>query len=94
MYQHLRAAGYFVEVLGSPFTCFDASQYSKLVIQIMLLCDGIVKICSPNGTSGEQIIILPSYKDNNYFLIHVQSYYFDKFLRKNHQFCIPYINFC
>lgn len=32
MYQHLRAAGYFVEVLGSPFTCFDASQYSTLLI--------------------------------------------------------------
>uniref|UniRef100_A0A8C9JHB8 Membrane bound transcription factor peptidase, site 1 n=1 Tax=Panthera tigris altaica TaxID=74533 RepID=A0A8C9JHB8_PANTA len=24
MYQHLRSMGYFVEVLGSPFTCFDA----------------------------------------------------------------------
>lgn len=29
MYQHLRSMGYFVEVLGSPFTCFDASQYGK-----------------------------------------------------------------
>ena len=29
MYMHLRNAGYFVEVLGAPFTCFDASQYSK-----------------------------------------------------------------
>ncbi|KAL3859602.1 hypothetical protein ACJMK2_009816 [Sinanodonta woodiana] len=32
MYQHLRANGYFVEVLGFPFTCFDASQYSTLLI--------------------------------------------------------------
>ncbi|XP_045191862.2 membrane-bound transcription factor site-1 protease-like [Mercenaria mercenaria] len=32
MYQHLRAAGYFVEVLGSPFTCFDARHYSTLLI--------------------------------------------------------------
>ncbi|KAK3086362.1 hypothetical protein FSP39_017399 [Pinctada imbricata] len=30
MYQHLRSAGYFVEVLGAPFTCFDASQYGTL----------------------------------------------------------------
>ena len=29
MYMHLRNAGYFVEVLGSPFTCFDATKYSK-----------------------------------------------------------------
>ena len=29
MYQHLRSMGYFVEVLGSPFTCFDAHQYGE-----------------------------------------------------------------
>lgn len=29
MYQHLRSNGYFVEVLGAPLTCFDASQYGK-----------------------------------------------------------------
>ena len=32
MYHHLRSNGYFVEVLGSPFTCFDAKQYSTLLI--------------------------------------------------------------
>ena len=32
MYQHLRSSGYYVEVLGSPFTCFDASQYGALLI--------------------------------------------------------------
>lgn len=32
MYQHLRNSGYYVEVLGSPFTCFDASQYGTLMI--------------------------------------------------------------
>ncbi|WAR11340.1 MBTP1-like protein, partial [Mya arenaria] len=32
MYQHLREAGYFVEVLGAPFTCFDASHYSTLLM--------------------------------------------------------------
>lgn len=26
MYDSLRAAGYFLEILGSPFTCFDARQ--------------------------------------------------------------------
>ena len=31
MYHHLRNNGYFVEVLGSPFTCFDAKQYGKLL---------------------------------------------------------------
>lgn len=29
MYQHLRSSGYFIEVLGAPFTCFDAKQYGK-----------------------------------------------------------------
>ncbi|CAH1109617.1 unnamed protein product [Psylliodes chrysocephalus] len=32
MYQNLRNTGYYVEVLGSPFTCFDASQYGTLLI--------------------------------------------------------------
>lgn len=32
MYEHLRNSGYYIEVLGSPFTCFDASQYGTLLI--------------------------------------------------------------
>ncbi|XP_045605609.1 membrane-bound transcription factor site-1 protease [Procambarus clarkii] len=32
MYQHLRNSGYYIEVLGSPFTCFDASKYGTLMI--------------------------------------------------------------
>ena len=32
MYASLRSAGYFVEVLGSPLTCFDASQYGALLM--------------------------------------------------------------
>lgn len=27
VYEHLRNAGYFIEVLGQPLTCFDASLY-------------------------------------------------------------------
>ncbi|RXG72413.1 Membrane-bound transcription factor site-1 protease [Armadillidium vulgare] len=32
MYQHLRNNGYYVEVLGYPFTCFEASSYGTLLI--------------------------------------------------------------
>lgn len=32
MYTHLRNAGYYVEVLGEPFTCFHASNYGTLLI--------------------------------------------------------------
>lgn len=32
MYQHLRNAGYYLEVLGHPFTCFDARNYGTLLI--------------------------------------------------------------
>ncbi|XP_032231791.2 membrane-bound transcription factor site-1 protease-like isoform X2 [Nematostella vectensis] len=32
LYMHLRKAGYFVEVLGVPFTCFDATQYGTLLL--------------------------------------------------------------
>lgn len=41
---HLRNAGYFVEVLGAPFTCFDASQYSKSVFSPRYL-----SWCVPNS---------------------------------------------
>lgn len=32
MYTHLRNAGYYIEVLGQPFTCFDALNYGTLLI--------------------------------------------------------------
>lgn len=32
MYQNLRNVGYYIEVLGLPFTCFDASNYGTLLI--------------------------------------------------------------
>jgi membrane-bound transcription factor site-1 protease len=32
VFNFLRSEGYFVEVLGEPFTCFDASQYGTLLI--------------------------------------------------------------
>jgi membrane-bound transcription factor site-1 protease len=32
MYQHLRNNGYYIEVLGSPYTCFDAKEYGTLLI--------------------------------------------------------------
>ncbi|CRL02462.1 CLUMA_CG015092, isoform A [Clunio marinus] len=32
MYTHLRSSGYYIEVLGQPFTCFNASNYGTLLI--------------------------------------------------------------
>lgn len=32
MYTHLRNSGYYIEVLGEPFTCFNASNYGTLLI--------------------------------------------------------------
>ena len=32
MYTHLRSSGYYVEVLGEPFTCFNASHYGTLLL--------------------------------------------------------------
>lgn len=32
MYASLRSAGYYLEVLGSPLTCFDASQYGTVLM--------------------------------------------------------------
>lgn len=32
MYHHLRSSGYYVEVLGFPYTCFDARNYGALLL--------------------------------------------------------------
>ena len=32
MYDALRDKGYFLEILGSPLTCFDAKQYGALML--------------------------------------------------------------
>lgn len=32
MYTHLRSSGYYIEVLGEPFTCFNASNYGTLLL--------------------------------------------------------------
>lgn len=32
MYGHLRSRGYYIEVLGAPYTCMDASQYGTLLV--------------------------------------------------------------
>ncbi|CAG0885029.1 unnamed protein product [Darwinula stevensoni] len=32
MYQHLRNAGYYIEALGYPYTCFNASNYGTLLL--------------------------------------------------------------
>ena len=32
LYTHLRASGFFVEVLGQPFSCYNASNYGTLMI--------------------------------------------------------------
>ena len=32
LYQHLRSSGYYVEVLGFPYNCFDARHYGALLI--------------------------------------------------------------
>jgi len=32
LYTFLRKYGYFVEVLGTPYTCFDANKYGTLLV--------------------------------------------------------------
>ena len=32
MFTYLRERGFYVEVLGTPFTCFDARNYGTLLI--------------------------------------------------------------
>ena len=60
LYQHLRTAGYFVEVLGQPFTCFDAKNYATLLIvdpEEEFFPEEIVKMQSDVKTKSLSVIV-------------------------------------
>ena len=38
----MRSSGYYVEVLGSPFTCFDAKQYGKFSAHCSFNCTQVI----------------------------------------------------
>ena len=46
MYDALRAAGYFLEILGSPLTCFDARQVDLIPASGCLSLDVCLVGCS------------------------------------------------
>ncbi|KAJ7408980.1 Membrane-bound transcription factor site-1 protease [Willisornis vidua] len=71
MYQHLRSMGYFVEVLGSPFTCFDASQYGTLLM-----------VDSEEEYFPEEITKLRRDVDNGLSLIVFSDWYNTSVMRK------------
>lgn len=60
LYQHLRTAGYFVEVLGQPLTCMDAQHYSSLLIvdpEEEFFPEEIIKLQSDVKTKGLSVIV-------------------------------------
>jgi membrane-bound transcription factor site-1 protease len=60
LYQHLRTEGYFVEVLGQPFTCFDAKNYATLLIvdpEEEFFQEEILKLQSDIRTKSLSVII-------------------------------------
>ena len=59
-YHYLRNHGYFIEVLGSPFTCFDAGQYGTLLIvdpEEEFFTEEVIKLKSDFDTKGLSVII-------------------------------------
>ncbi|KAL7978713.1 hypothetical protein Chor_013202 [Crotalus horridus] len=71
MYQHLRSMGYFIEVLGSPFTCFDASQYGTLLM-----------VDSEEEYFPEEIVKLRRDVDNGLSLVVFSDWYNTSVMRK------------
>uniref|UniRef100_A0A7N8WX55 Membrane-bound transcription factor site-1 protease n=1 Tax=Mastacembelus armatus TaxID=205130 RepID=A0A7N8WX55_9TELE len=71
MYQHLRSMGYFVEVLGAPITCFDASQYGTLLM-----------VDSEEEYFPEEITKLKRDIDNGLSLIIFSDWYNTSVMRK------------
>ncbi|XP_050538541.1 membrane-bound transcription factor site-1 protease isoform X2 [Daktulosphaira vitifoliae] len=60
LYQHLRSFGYYVEVLGEPYTCFNATNYGVLLVvdpEEEFFKEEIVKIQSDVANYNLSIII-------------------------------------
>ncbi|RWS25436.1 membrane-bound transcription factor site-1 protease-like protein [Leptotrombidium deliense] len=60
MYERLRTSGYYIEVLGSPYTCFDAKQYGTLLIvdpEEEFFPEEITKLKNDFDTTGLSIIV-------------------------------------
>ena len=60
MYASLCSSGYFIEVLGSPLTCFNASGYGALLIvdsEEEFFPEGIEKLCLDVNEQGLSLIV-------------------------------------
>jgi hypothetical protein len=55
MYDALRDAGYFLEVLGSPLSCFDAQQVRCTLYSVKEGCNVHAQQLAPVLTSGSCI---------------------------------------
>ncbi|XP_057334911.1 membrane-bound transcription factor site-1 protease [Microplitis mediator] len=60
MYQHLRNAGYYLEVLGTPFTCFNARNYGTLLIvdaEEEFFSEEIIKLKNDVELEGLSVVV-------------------------------------
>lgn len=61
LYDNLRSLGYFIEVLGHPFTCFDASYYGTLLIvdpEEEFFAEEITKLHTDVEFNGLSVIVV------------------------------------
>jgi membrane-bound transcription factor site-1 protease len=68
MYDDLKKAGYFIEILGSDFTCFDAMQYGTLLMVDMeeeYYADEIEKLAKDINEKGLGLIVFGDWYNND-----------------------------
>ncbi len=68
MYDNLNKAGYFIEILGSDFTCFDAMQYGTLLMVDMeeeYYPDEIEKLTKDVNEKGLGLIVFGDWYNND-----------------------------
>lgn len=61
LYAHLRSSGYYLEVLGEPFTCFDASGYGTLLLvdpEEEYFPEEVAKLSSDVNELGLSLVVL------------------------------------
>ena len=73
MFDALVDAGFFLEVLGSPLTCFDAMQVCVLFAARPQMVCALVRIVEPSGTAAVRAYSMPHHTTSLDLLVQAQD---------------------
>lgn len=78
LFTHLRSRGYYIETLGSPYTCYDASDYGTLLVvdpEDEFFDEEIEKIYNDVTEKGLNLVVLADWYNTQVSSTSIHSYY-------------------